>query len=711
MSMTKEEYVTKQYIQSKLAKQGYPTYARILGDFDLNLTNDPLTVGFMEPGKGRIVLNRGLDEDQVSVIIRHEILHQYLEHEKRLLKKLAKEHNLDYDKLDNNSLMSLRRKLYSNKQFNIAGDYEISNRGYTDKDKDDVRNILLNGQVLTGLVTEDKHPDWVDLSIEEMFDKLREENKDLSQQNNQQQDSSGSNSSEGDDTTPDGSGSSQSSSSGGGSSSQPSSGNSQSGDNSDSQQNDGSQSSSGSGSNKDGSAQGGGSSGSPQGDDSSGSPQGDGASGSQQGDGSSGNQQGDSSSSSSNGQGGGSSTNIDDLLDKLEDALNDALNGNGLQNDKLSDIRDDIVDDLRNSGNQSDADAADDLDDIDDFKNPKNLNDLLDKAKDLLDKFKGQGPLGDLADSMNDLLDGIKDLLNGNGNKDDLKKKLDEFKKKLSEVDPDFDDSDDFDDFDGDDSGSPQIGKKGDRSALEKEDAEREKQVEQEGGEKESEEEKAERLKRISRSFVDRSLSDSAQEESSSVIRKERAAKAARDTQRYRTSPIRRFTDNLNQFIKNEVGRERTKTWKKTDPRYGTGPIIRKGTMVTSNGKIPSINVYFDRSASWNAAKTKVGQDAIGTLNNYVRQGKIKINLYYFNTSVHSTDPGGSGGTKGTPIMEHIKQTKPDNVIIMTDSDINDITEHVSVPGAVWLLFKGGQSRNLIDHIKGKKQTNIYNLD
>ena len=57
------------------------------------------------------------------------------------------------------------------------------------------------------------------------------------------------------------------------------------------------------------------------------------------------------------------------------------------------------------------------------------------------------------------------------------------------------------------------------------------------------------------------------------------------------------------------------------------------------------------------------------------------------------------------------KQTKPDNVIIMTDDDIMDIDESVTVPGAVWLLFKGGQSKNLIDHIHGKKQTNIYNLD
>ena len=113
MSMTRQEYITKNYIQNKLAKEGYVTYSKILGDYDLNITKNPTVVGFMEPSKGRIVLNSGLDEDQVSTIIRHEILHYYLEHERRLLKKLCNEHNLDFDKVDDNSLEDIKKKLYS----------------------------------------------------------------------------------------------------------------------------------------------------------------------------------------------------------------------------------------------------------------------------------------------------------------------------------------------------------------------------------------------------------------------------------------------------------------------------------------------------------------------------------------------------------------------------------------------------------------------
>lgn len=173
--MTREEKFAKDFIQTKLSREGYPTYANLLSYFDLNLTERPDTIAYLDPSKGRIVVNRGLDEDQVSVVIRHEILHNYLEHEQRLLKKLAREANMDYDKLDDLELQELKQNLYKNRDFNIAGDYEISNLAYTDRDKETIRQININGNILCGLVTEDDHPDWVELSVEEMFDKLKEE--------------------------------------------------------------------------------------------------------------------------------------------------------------------------------------------------------------------------------------------------------------------------------------------------------------------------------------------------------------------------------------------------------------------------------------------------------------------------------------------------------------------------------------------------------
>lgn len=174
MSMTKEEKFAKEYIINELAKHGYPTYASLLKYFDLNLTDRQDAIAYLEPAKGRIVVNRGLDEDQVSVVIRHEILHHYLKHEDRLLRKLANEAKLDYEKLNDIEMKDLKTNLYKNKDFNTAGDYEISNLAYTDRDKQTIKQININGQLLCGLVTEDDHPDWVELSVEEMYDKLKQ---------------------------------------------------------------------------------------------------------------------------------------------------------------------------------------------------------------------------------------------------------------------------------------------------------------------------------------------------------------------------------------------------------------------------------------------------------------------------------------------------------------------------------------------------------
>ena len=175
MGMTKEEKVAKNYLMRVLSTEGYPTYAKIFQKFEFHFTSDPGVVAYLDPKRGVIVANRGLDEFQICVIIRHEILHDYLKHEKRLLDKLAKDHGLNPDDLDDIAINDLKKELYSNKDFNIAGDYEISNRGYTEKDKKTIRNIILNGRTLSGLVTEDDHPEWKDLSIEEMFDELRKE--------------------------------------------------------------------------------------------------------------------------------------------------------------------------------------------------------------------------------------------------------------------------------------------------------------------------------------------------------------------------------------------------------------------------------------------------------------------------------------------------------------------------------------------------------
>ena len=142
--MTARDEAAKEQIIRKLRSEGYPTYARLLDLFDLNLTDNPNVVGYMLPGKAKIVLNENLSIDQVSTIVRHEILHEWLSHGARG-EKFDKEHP---DLLPDHDTS------------NIAADYEISNVGYTDKDKRAARAIILGDKTLQGLVTEDQYPGW-----------------------------------------------------------------------------------------------------------------------------------------------------------------------------------------------------------------------------------------------------------------------------------------------------------------------------------------------------------------------------------------------------------------------------------------------------------------------------------------------------------------------------------------------------------------------
>ena len=265
----------------------------------------------------------------------------------------------------------------------------------------------------------------------------------------------------------------------------------------------------------------------------------------------------------------------------------------------------------------------------------------------------------------------------------------------------------------------PTIGDRGDEDIQKAEEEERKKTIEKEKAEDaekgissdDEENDSEERLKRIKDILNDKSTAKKVTGEAEDIVNKERLAKAARDLNRYNNSPLKKFKESLQGFIKKEIGEEKNKSWSKINKKYAGTGTIKAGVSKHASGKIPLINVYFDRSGSWDSDKTKVGEQAIATLNNYVRQHKLKIDLYYFNTEIHSEDPGGRGGTRGTPILNHIRETKPDNVIVMTDDDIRDCTEVVTVPGGVWLLFKGGVSENLKEHLKGKKLTKSFNLE
>lgn len=181
MAMTLNEYEAKIEISRILRKQGYKSYARLFDLFDLNFTDDPGVVAYMEPGKGRIVINRQIDdEDTISLLIRHEILHEYLDHALR-----AEEH-IGKDAWE-------KRTGEQHQNFNKAADWELSNKGYTARDRYKAKHIRLGDQELEGLVLQIDHPEWTTLTMEEIYDKLEKEREEAQKdaksdmQDNQQQ--------------------------------------------------------------------------------------------------------------------------------------------------------------------------------------------------------------------------------------------------------------------------------------------------------------------------------------------------------------------------------------------------------------------------------------------------------------------------------------------------------------------------------------------
>ena len=535
--MTRQEYYAKNEILDRLGEQGYPTYASLLSKFDVNLTSDPNVVGYTEIGKGRIVLNKGLSIDQVSTVVRHEILHNFLKHMQRMEEKLGKE-------------VWGKRTKQMHEASNIAGDYEISNKGYTEKDKQIVRNIYLNGETLQGLVTEDQHPDWVDLSLEEMYDKLipEMEKSEQQMQNSLQSDS-------GDSTA----------------------GNSQAGGPSKST------------SSKSGSKTG-------------------------------------------NKRGLSIGDKGDPEIQKAEDLKR-----------RANAVSDDAGELIKQANKEGDSEAAD----------------QAQKAKDTADKA---------GDEAGNLADGLK------GEKPSTK--------------------------------------------------EAEKQQENAGVPTEQKpfgdpEKIAARLKELERivSNADGDL-DKALSETRSAKYKEKQEKGDLEAKKYKDSPLTRFRESLNGFLRSETDYGRDKTWRRFSKNYSNSGLIRPGTARNIGGKIPKINVYFDQSSSWDSEKIAVGRQAIATLNKYVQRREVEIKVFYFSDEIFTdqNSPLSQHATSAGPdIIEHIQDTSADNVIIMTDDDFDDqgdwkSVDPISVPGGVWFLFKGGESMTIQKYLKGKKLTKSFKI-
>lgn len=175
--MTEREKQLRKRLVALLRDDGkghhHAKYAERLSKFDLNIVpikDDPQFTAAISFQEGIIYVGEGFLTDpamfyQLNVLMRHELAHNLLMHEIRMMRHLGKDVFED--------IFGQSRSLHS--ILNIIMDDEISNKKYSAEDKEVVRNMYLNGKLIGGLVTEDHRADWIDLPVEQLYEKIKVE--------------------------------------------------------------------------------------------------------------------------------------------------------------------------------------------------------------------------------------------------------------------------------------------------------------------------------------------------------------------------------------------------------------------------------------------------------------------------------------------------------------------------------------------------------
>ena len=218
-------------------------------------------------------------------------------------------------------------------------------------------------------------------------------------------------------------------------------------------------------------------------------------------------------------------------------------------------------------------------------------------------------------------------------------------------------------------------------------------------------------------------------EEYTKPLKDERKALRAKEQERKRHQ--RRLTSANQSKLKDEIFatiadqvrqyEQEEETWLIPNRRYDDEPdMVVKGSRIedVSRTEIPTIEVFLDYSGSWTSQDLIKGRDVVADLQEFVDDGKLKLNIFYFTDDIATTPEGAKakgGGTSGWGhIINQIIHSGAKNVMIMTDSDMDtwgDHSQKVLVDGCVWYLWKNGiKAPNLPKELKGRMGTLEYNM-
>jgi hypothetical protein len=177
---TKREKVLKKKLIALLRDDGkghkHAKFADRLEDFIVKIVSSeefPEKTAEISFEEVTIYISDGFLKDpdtfyQLNVLMRHELAHYLMQHQIRMMHKIIEKYGEDgYTRISMSH--SLHRLL------NIIEDFEISNTRYTDADKIIIKNLVLNGETISGLITEQIRGGWAKMSVLEMYEALVEE--------------------------------------------------------------------------------------------------------------------------------------------------------------------------------------------------------------------------------------------------------------------------------------------------------------------------------------------------------------------------------------------------------------------------------------------------------------------------------------------------------------------------------------------------------
>ena len=178
--MTDRERKVKKALCQLLVNKGHRKYAERFWKFDFNIIDskkhpdftaaisfDEATVfisdGFL--GTSEAIFN------QLDVLLRHELAHNLMMHQIRLMHVFKRLHKNDPDE----AYEHIKYSASLHHILNIIEDFEISNKRYTDADKKIVKAMTLNGRLISGLITEEHRQSWASMPLEVMYNELSNE--------------------------------------------------------------------------------------------------------------------------------------------------------------------------------------------------------------------------------------------------------------------------------------------------------------------------------------------------------------------------------------------------------------------------------------------------------------------------------------------------------------------------------------------------------